>query len=52
MWATQLRTVGVEAHSFNFEGLKRIDGNPVKDLNDFLSTDEKTLAAAGERLIP
>jgi CHC2 zinc finger len=33
-WAEQLRLVGCKVDRFNFEGLLRADGEPVKDLND------------------
>jgi hypothetical protein len=36
-WAAQLATVGADVDAFNFVGLWRTDGEPVKDLNDCTS---------------
>ena len=33
-WARQLEAVGCEVDCFSFEGLRKADGSPVKDLND------------------
>jgi hypothetical protein len=38
-WARQLLTVGCKVDGFNFAGLVRSDGKPVKDLNDLCSID-------------
>jgi hypothetical protein len=39
-WAEQLRAVQAEVDGFDFSGLVRADGSPVKDLNDFLLADK------------
>jgi hypothetical protein len=33
-WARQLESVGADVDAFNFAGLRKVDGSPVKDLND------------------
>jgi hypothetical protein len=38
-WAEQLRSVEAEVDGFNFVGLFKPDGRPVKDLNDLLFAD-------------
>jgi hypothetical protein len=42
-WAEQLRLVQADVDAFDFDGLVRVDGSPVKDLNDFLLADHKAL---------
>jgi hypothetical protein len=37
-WATQLRSVGADVDGFEFDDVKREDGNFVKDLNDLVGT--------------
>jgi hypothetical protein len=34
-WANQLYDAGADVDFIRFDGLRRIDGEPVKDLNDF-----------------
>ena len=36
-WGAQLASAGADVDTFNFEGLWRVDGEPVKDLNDCTS---------------
>jgi hypothetical protein len=40
-WADQLWSVQAEVGGFDFSGLVKADGSPVKDLNDFLRVDHK-----------
>lgn len=40
-WAEQLAGVQAEVDGFDFSGLVKADGSPVKDLNDFLQADHK-----------
>jgi hypothetical protein len=40
-WAEQLQAVEAEVDGFFFDGLFKADGEPVKDLNDFLLADLK-----------
>jgi hypothetical protein len=40
-WADQLSDVQAEVDGFDFEGLVKADGSPVKDLNEFLWADHK-----------
>lgn len=35
----QLKAAGISSIAYRFDGLKRMDGKPVKDLRDFLSVD-------------
>jgi hypothetical protein len=41
-WARQLTSVGVDVGTFNFAGLRQINGKPVKDLNDSLMMDAES----------
>jgi len=50
-WAAQLATVGADVDAFSFAGLRRVTGEPVKDLNDALAMDGVSLAQA-ERILP
>jgi hypothetical protein len=50
-WAGQLATVGAEVDAFCFAGLRRADGQPVKDLNDSLLMDTNSFAEVG-RMLP
>jgi hypothetical protein len=43
-WFEQLARVGCTVDGFSFEGLTRIDGKPVTDLNDLLLADEASRA--------
>lgn len=36
-WANQLAAVGANVDAFKFDGLRKADGSPVKDLNDCTS---------------
>jgi hypothetical protein len=49
-WAQQLRSVEAEVDGFNFSGLFKRDGSPVKDLNDFLLVDRAASQCAPELL--
>jgi len=40
-WAAQLRAVGCQVDLFSFAGLRRLDGQPVKDLNDLTMIDQQ-----------
>jgi hypothetical protein len=40
-WAAQLRHVGCEVDLFQFDGLYRTNGQPVKDLNDLTTIDQQ-----------
>ncbi|MDB4538241.1 CHC2 zinc finger domain-containing protein [Akkermansiaceae bacterium] len=44
-WFRQLSRVGCTVDGFSFEGLTRLDGKPVTDLNDLLLADEASRAA-------
>ena len=37
LWAGQLEPVGADVDAFTFAGLRQVDGQPVKDLNDLTS---------------
>jgi hypothetical protein len=50
-WAGQLASVGADLDSFNFAGLRQVDGKPVKDLNDSLLMDTSSFAQT-ERMLP
>ena len=50
-WAAQLASVAGDVDAFTFAGLRRVDGEPVKDLNDALLMDGAGLAQA-ERILP
>ncbi|MDB4143720.1 CHC2 zinc finger domain-containing protein [Akkermansiaceae bacterium] len=43
-WFSQLTRAGCTVDGFSFEGLTRIDGKPVTDLNDLLLADEVSRA--------
>lgn len=51
LWAGQLAAVGADVDAFTFAGLSRLDGQPVKDLNDALLMDSASLTQA-ERIMP
>jgi hypothetical protein len=38
-WAAQLQAANINIDGYSFDGLKQIDGTPVKDLNDLLRVD-------------
>jgi hypothetical protein len=40
-WSEQLASVQADVDGFDFSGLIKDDGSPVKDLNDFLAADHK-----------
>jgi hypothetical protein len=40
-WADQLESVQAKVDGFDFSGLVKTDGSPVKDLNDFILADHK-----------
>jgi hypothetical protein len=50
-WAAQLASVGADVDAFDFGGLVKADGKPVKDLNDSLLM-ETTSFAQTERMMP
>lgn len=50
-WAAQLQSVGADVNAFDFEGLCRANGEPVKDLNDALAIDLTGLSET-ERMLP
>lgn len=50
-WFEQLSQVGCTVDGFSFEGLTRIDGKPVTDLNDLLLADQAS-RSAWEGLLP
>lgn len=50
-WARQLEAVGANADAFDFGGLVKADGLPVRDLNDSLLMDATSFAEA-ERILP
>ena len=50
-WAAQLASVAGDVDAFTFAGLRRVDGEPVKDLNDALLMDGAGLAQA-ESILP
>ena len=47
-WAEQLRKVQAKVDDFDFSGLIKCDGSPVKDLNDFLLVDRVASKCAPE----
>jgi len=47
-WAEQLRKVQAKVDDFDFTGLIKCDGSPVKDLNDFLLVDRVASKCAPE----
>jgi hypothetical protein len=47
-WAEQLQEVQAEGDAFDFTGLIKCDGSPVKDLNDFLLVDRQASKCAPE----
>ena len=51
LWARQLAAVGAEVDAFKFAGLRQVNGEPVKDLNDSLLM-EATSFAQVERMLP
>jgi hypothetical protein len=40
-WAEQLQSVQADVDGFDFSGLIKTDGTPVKDLNEFVQADHK-----------
>lgn len=50
-WARQLASVGADVDAFSFAGLRQVDGQPVKDLNDSLLMDAASFAQV-ERMLP
>jgi hypothetical protein len=44
LWAQQLQAVGVGVDALDFTGLHQMNGTPVRDLNDSLSMDHRSLA--------
>ena len=50
-WAGQLASVGADVDAFSFAGLRQVDGEPVKDLNNSLLMDAMSFAQA-ERMLP
>jgi hypothetical protein len=50
-WARQLVSAGADVDAFNFSGLRRMDGQPVKDLNEALLMDSVSNDQV-ERLLP
>jgi hypothetical protein len=50
-WARQLASVGADVDAFSFAGLRQVDGNPVKDLNDALLMDTTSFVQV-ERMLP
>ena len=50
-WAAQLATVGADVDAFSFAGLRQMNGQAVKDLNDSLLMDAGSFAQV-ERMLP
>jgi hypothetical protein len=50
-WAAQLASVGAHVDAFSFAGLRQVDGEPVKDLNDSLLMDATSFTETG-RMLP
>lgn len=50
-WTEQLEWVGCEVDAFRFEGLRRADGLPVGDLNDFANVDADDFEAEQAELL-
>jgi hypothetical protein len=49
-WARQLEPVAAAVDAFNFAGLRHVNGQPVKDLNDSLLMDATSFAQLGGML--
>lgn len=47
-WGAQLNQVGCRVDYFHFDGLRRANGTPVKDLNDLTTVDPQHLQNASE----